>query len=169
MKNKAILISILAASLLLSTTALAYPKGLGELKIFGLTNSFRMPLVQKNPSDWSVVEDGAWGLLQGKFGEYLMFDGHGLKPMTSYQLIYYGYDTHNDEWPYATCLREVTTSKAGTTGNVVAYYSYDTANAEKPTPIGHKIWLVLSSDVDCTGHMMTAWNPTEYLFEWNTI
>ena len=33
---------------------------------------------------------------------------------------------------------------------------------------GIKIWLVLSDDVDC-GIGMTAWNPSECLFEYNKI
>ena len=32
-------------------------------------------------------------------------------------------------------------------------------------PDGGKIWLVLSSDYDAATNKMTAWNPTEYLFE----
>jgi len=42
--------------------------------------------------------------------------------------------------------------------------------------VGAKIWLVLSSDVDCVGDKdkqikskMVGWNPTEYLFEYNLI
>ena len=36
-------------------------------------------------------------------------------------------------------------------------------------PDGAKIWLVLSDDYDGTNTKMTAWNPTEYLFENNLI
>ena len=34
---------------------------------------------------------------------------------------------------------------------------------------GAKIWLILSSDVDCENSKMIGWNPTEYLFEHNLI
>ena len=34
---------------------------------------------------------------------------------------------------------------------------------------GTKIWLVLSSDVNCTTNTMSGWNPTEYLFEHDLI
>jgi hypothetical protein len=32
-----------------------------------------------------------------------------------------------------------------------------------------KIWLVLSSDVDCENAKMIGWNPTAYLFEYDLI
>ena len=35
--------------------------------------------------------------------------------------------------------------------------------------IAQKFWVVKSSDVDCDAGVMTAWNPTEYLFETATI
>ena len=166
---KKILVIMLLVTALIATTVMAYPKGLGTLKIFEHymkpeINSFRMILVEK-ASDWSVIEDGAYGLLQGKLGKYLMFDGHGLKSTASYQLIYYGDETHNNVWPYATCLTEIKTSMAGTTGNIVIEWYYGRAVAGG----GHKIWLVLSSDVDCTAKQMIAWQPAEYLFEWDTI
>ncbi len=34
---------------------------------------------------------------------------------------------------------------------------------------GAKIWLVLSDDYDESSKMMKAWNPTEYLFEYDLI
>jgi len=34
---------------------------------------------------------------------------------------------------------------------------------------GAKIWVVLSSDVNCTTDTMSGWNPIEYLFEHNLI
>jgi hypothetical protein len=43
----------------------------------------------------------------------------------------------------------------------------DPADANHPT--GAKIWLVLSSDYDSGSNSMTAWNPNEYLFEYNLI
>ena len=44
------------------------------------------------------------------------------------------------------------------TGNMPAVYDDNYGS-------GAKIWLVLSGDVDCFHEYMTAWNPTEYLFE----
>ena len=38
-----------------------------------------------------------------------------------------------------------------------------------PAYEGAKIWLVLSSDVDCDMAYMIGWNPTEYLFEYDLI
>jgi hypothetical protein len=35
--------------------------------------------------------------------------------------------------------------------------------------VGAKVWLVLADDLSGDGTAMTAWNPTEYLFEANLI
>ena len=35
--------------------------------------------------------------------------------------------------------------------------------------VGAKLWLVLSSDVDCNARQMIQWNPEKYLFEFNLI
>lgn len=164
--KKSLLLSMLVASLLISTTVLAFPADLGILKVFS-NKDFRMPLVEKNPTDWSVVEDGAWGLLNGHYGRYLNFWGRGLEGNTDYTLIYYGYDGHNDEWPYATCIGDpITTSSNGWTGSVVRMFDYSSFIGDG---INQKFWLVLSSDLDCDNNRMIAWNPTEYLFEWDII
>ena len=163
--KKSLLLSMLVASLLISTTVLAFPADLGILKVFS-NKDFRMPLVEKNPSDWSVVDGGAWGLLNGHYGKYLKFWGTGLEPNTDYTLIYYGDDCHNDVWPYATCIKSMTTSLNGRTGSVVAKFSYGSFLDDG---VNQKFWLVSSSDVDCDAGMMIAWNPTEYLFEWDII
>lgn len=34
---------------------------------------------------------------------------------------------------------------------------------------GAKIWLVLSSDYDAVNSKMIAWNPTEYLYEYDLM
>jgi hypothetical protein len=164
--EKVFLVSVLVTGILVSGSVLAMPKGLGELKYYA-RDSFRMPLVEKDTADWSVVDGGAWGLLQGKFGDHLFFTGHGLESMTSYTLVYYGDEMYNDVWPYATCVRDMMTTPAGTTGNVVADWDYSDFLSDDGD--SQKFWLVLSSDVDCDAGMMTAWNPSEYLFEWDTL
>jgi hypothetical protein len=100
--------------------------------------------------------DGTWGVLKwagdgNTFDFSATLEAHGLTPSTSYSLIYYA-----DGWP----------------GNISANPNLgidmpDPADANHPT--GAKIWLVLSSDYDSGSKSMTAWNPNEYLFEYNLI
>ena len=168
MKN--LFITLVVLSILFSSAVMAMPSGLDVLKIFK-DKSFRMPLVEKDPTDnWSVVEDGSWGLLQGHRGRYLSFSGYGLEPNSEYTLIYTGWTdgSHNDVWPYATCIKHMKTSSNGRTGNVVAkfpYYGWFFIDND----VGEKFWLVKRSDVTCYMGRMTDWNPSEYLFEWETI
>jgi hypothetical protein len=132
---------------------------------------------------WEIVEDGAWGKmtypLEGPTFKFV-FNGHALEPETDYTLIYYP-----DPWPGngLICLGFATSNRGG---NIHIMGSPDTGdlpiaedfnNPDNPnhqdcidnsTCIeGAKIWLVLSSDVDCelTPKAMIGWNPTEYLFE----
>lgn len=134
-----------------------------------------LKLVEKNPSDWSIVEDGANGLitfstisLYGKIvQERIRVSVWGLEPRTKYQLVYYGDETHNDVWDYATCIgRARTTSTQG-------YFKGDSAVFNwmgfVDDGIDQKFWVVLASDVDCSTSRMIGWNPTEYLFEYNII
>ena len=142
------------------------------------------PLEQPYPPGipWEIVEDGAWGKmtypLEGPTFKFV-FNGHGLEPKTDYTLIYYP-----DPWPGTglICLGSATSNGGG---NVHIMGSPDIdgdlpieGDLNNPDDPGHaacitdstciegaKIWLVLSSDVDCEGHVMIGWNPTEYLFE----
>lgn len=149
-------------------------------KYFGSTFT-NVKLYEKNPTDWSIVEDGAKGNIQMNlltspwniepvkiYRQSVRVSATGLAPTTNYQLIYYGDSEHNDVWPYATCIGK--TSKTSTSGRLMA------SSAEIPflrmlfcDDIDQKLWLVLASDVDCTEGKMIAWNPTEYLFEGSTI
>ena len=103
-------------------------------------------------SSWNVVDHGAWGKLS--FKDNFVFNGHGLDSGDSYTLIRY-----TDPWngyPISCLGSDV----ADNGGNV--HISGDFVDG------GSKVWLVLSEDVNCdTG--MTAWNPSEYLFEYSTI
>lgn len=132
---------------------------------------------------WEIVEDGAWGKmtypLEGPTFKFV-FNGHALEPKTDYTLIYYP-----DPWP-GTGLICLGSAVSNGGGNVHIMGSPDTGSlpiaedlnhpdnpnhedcVENSTCIeGAKIWLVLSSDVDCesTPTAMVGWNPTEYLFE----
>ena len=58
-------------------------------------------------------------------------------------------------------------------GNVHIMGSVETgdlpAEDDQNFPDGAKIWLVLSTDVDCAARLMILWNPIEYLFEYDLI
>lgn len=132
-------------------------------------------LQEKNPSDWSVVENGAHGIIKlttvstpwkivQQRASVMVYD---LIPKTEYQLIYYGNNEFNDVWPYATCIgvpRRTSTQGFFSSGSSVVNH-LDMANDD----IAQKFWVVLASDVDCDQGKMIAWNPTEYLFEEHTI
>jgi len=134
-----------------------------------------VPLVEKNPSDWSEVTDGAYGVVtltevtaHGKtVQQRARVSVWNLEPKTEYQLIYYGDEENNDVWPYATCIGKA--RKTSTQGYFKSgSYKFDFMDfLVDATP--QKLWVVLASDVDCEAGMMTAWNPAEYLFEHNTI
>jgi hypothetical protein len=126
--------------------------------------------------------DGAWGKmryrLSGALFEYV-FNGRKLIPEEEYTLIYYP-----DPWPGSglICLGTGTANRGG---NVHIATAADigtdlpiATDLNNPKNLGHetcvlgstcidgaKIWLVLSSDVDCVGRSMVGWDPEEYLFE----
>lgn len=104
-------------------------------------------------ADWEPVEDGAWGKMTYK-GDNFVFNGHGLTANTEYTLVRYDGTT----WPTIECLTDGTSNNGGNInleGDIGSY--------------GDKVWLVLSSDVDCDEKEMIDWNPTEYLFENNLL
>lgn len=136
-----------------------------------------LKLVEKDPSDWSVVEGGGEGLL--KFKMYRTFPWmtymyqtvrvsvYNLEPKTYYQLIYYGNEEYNDVWPYATCLGDsFRTGSVGQGKSKTAKFNYVEMTLDD---VDQKLWVVLADDVDCENREMIAWNPSEYLFEYNTI
>ena len=105
-------------------------------------------LYEKDPSDWSIIEGGAWGRVnKGK-----VFVGHGLEPNTEYCLINY-----IDPWG-----SQNTILACGTTNNGGELH------LQGDFAVSGKIWLVLDSDIDGSGYM-TGWNPTEYLFEYDVL
>ena len=134
-----------------------------------------LSIVEKNPSDWSVVENGANGIVKftvlsrrGRIiRERIRVTVYGLEPKTKYQLIYYGDETHNDVFPYATCIgKPRKTSTKGYFKSGSAKFSYLNMLDDG---IAQKFWVVLASDVSCSEGKMIAWNPESYLFEENTI
>ena len=137
-------------------------------------------LYEKNPSTWDIVPDGAYGeMLYGTERPTFCFSlcAWGLQPNQDYTLIYYPDPKPQDpQWPPSgvICLGEATSDQHGRL-QLQVQYTDDLNIGDLPKeyddnyPTGAKIWLVLSSDVDCGNQTMTAWNPTEYLFENNLI
>ena len=127
-------------------------------------------LYEKNPATWEIVRGGAWGKMNyntaGPTFDF-EFNGRKLNAGGNYALIYYP-----DPWPGTglVCLAEGT-ANAG--GNIhlagMVELNSDLPIAGDTNSPGAKIWLVLSSDVDCAGKQMLAWNLTEYLFEKDLI
>jgi len=136
----------------------------------------RIYLYEKDPSNWDIIGSGAWGFLDyrpaGTEFKFL-FVGKKLEPFQEYTLIYYP-----DSWPGENliCLGSGTADELG---KIKLVGKGDPANPDYVGPAdtgdlsGAKIWLVLTSDVDCYGSgpippQMTGWTPEEYLFE-NTL
>jgi len=132
----------------------------------GNSNIAHLYLYEKDPNDWSIVDGGAWGKmkynLSGEMFEFV-FNGHSLEAGSDYTLIYYP-----DPWP-GTGLICLGSGIANKGGNVHIAESCDIdflpVVLDDNFPVGAKIWLVLSDDVDCVAQNMIGWNPTEYLFE----
>lgn len=125
-------------------------------------------LFEKDPGTWAIIDGGAWGKLtylpdKGTF----CFNGHNLTPDSNYSLIYYP-----DPWPGYTLYLTTTglgTGIANEYGDVhiTGTFNFTTIPTLDDTNSGAKIWLVLAADHD--GTKMIAWNPTEYLFEYDLI
>ncbi|NYT00506.1 MAG: hypothetical protein GKB99_02105 [Methanocellales archaeon] len=160
-----LVLATLFVSVALVSTTMAAP---GQ---HGKSNQANLYLYEKNPIDWSIVADGAWGKLRHELiGPTFEFDfnGKGLEPNTEYSLIYYG-----DPWPGNNPGALIGSGTSNNGGNIHLAGSVD-LGMNLPGPgdsntDGAKIWLVLSSDYDASTNSMTAWNPTEYLYENNLI
>lgn len=138
-------------------------------------------LVQKDSSDWSVVEDGAWGSYNyelSRGGKATMvsgtFKGYRLEEDTDYTLIYYPEIAPN---PWENGEYEVVVIGQGMTDgegyveitgkSVIGFPDEQPSVGDYVGQTGDKIWLVLSDDLD--EGVMNAWNPNAYLFEANLI
>ncbi len=148
----------------------------------GKSNVAHLYLYEKSPEDWTIVEKGAWGKMKYRIsGPYFDFVLNGKKLVRgeNYTLIYYP-----DPWPGSGLICLGTDTARGK-GNVhikgKVFIGTDlplSSDLNSPENSNHsecianstcidgaKIWLVLSSDVDCVSKQMTGWNPSEYLFE----
>ena len=138
------------------------------VELLGCPTFTSLSLYEKEPDTWERVEGGARGKLVYKASGPTFdfaFNGRRLESNTGYSLIYYA-----DPWPGdhpGAFIASGTTNHRGRitlTGRVEL--GTDIPNSgDANYPDGGKIWLVLSSDYDAATNKMTAWNPTEYLFE----
>lgn len=170
---------MLTVSLVLALCGTGPLLGQGPSGHPGNSNIAHLYLAEKNPANFQVVPGGAWGkLIYTTSGPTFtfVFNGHKLDAGIAYTLIYYP-----DPWPGlgAKCLGS---GVANPTGDIHIMGSRDTgslpisgdlnanpATTTEPPNTGAKIWLVLTSDINCTGAGMTSWHPTEYLFEMQLI
>lgn len=140
----------------------------GPTKQAGKSHIGHLYLYEKDAESWEIVDEGSWGkmryVIKGDAFNFV-FNGHGLESGSDYCLIYYP-----DPWPGEglICLGSGTVNEEG---NIHIAGTVDTGDlpAESDENEGAKIWLVLSSDVDCENQLMIGWNPTEYLFEYDLI
>jgi len=174
MLKRTIVILALALTLvsLLAVPALAAPAG--------KSNVGHVVLCEKDPGDWSIVADGASGQFNYKLigeGEDTrvsgVFNGHGLEAGVDYSLIYYPEPVDNP-WTEFPAVEVIGNATANEEGDVHIKGAATLGESDKQPlggdydyQMGDKIWLVLSADL--TDGAMTAWNPTEYLFETELI
>lgn len=140
-----------------------------------VTKSLRLEnenIVEGGP--WTIINDNTFANLtwvgDGPTFNYTL-NAQGLTPSTSYSLIYYA-----DGWPGNNPGAFIGAHTTDASGNIVSGAGNPNLGVDLPTlpdgnfAVGAKIWLVRSSDYNSgtpsTGPM-TAWNPSQYLFEGN--
>ena len=163
------LIAISLAVVLVLTLGAGVALAAGKNGQAGKSNVGHLYLYEKDPTDWSIVEDGAWGKmkynLSGSTFDFV-FNGHGLEANTDYSLIYY--PELQTTWPWPVTVIDSGMTNNG--GNINLAGSVE-LNMDLPDPNnpqdGAKIWLVLTADI--INGELAGWNPTEYLFENNLI
>lgn len=160
-------------TLLVATGAVLISLVAGSAVMASGKSNAELYLYEKDPTDWTIVEDGARGKLRynlaGDEFEY-GFNGHRLEAETNYSLIYY--PEPQTDWPWWVKVIDSGTTNNG--GNINLAGSVDlgmdlTGPIDKYNPDGGaKIWLVLTADINDDSELQ-GWNPTEYLFENNLI
>ncbi|MGC9307788.1 MAG: hypothetical protein ACP5FL_03320 [Thermoplasmatota archaeon] len=147
-----------------------------DFEIWG-TPQHTTVLVKKDYTDpaWPLDYNGlmdTYGELRYRIaGEEFAFEftGHQLEGETDYSLIYYA-----DPWPGNNPGALIAT---GTTDEDGYLYLEDEVELNMDLPheddanygTGAKLWLVPSADYNATTNAMEAWNPGDYLFEYNLI
>lgn len=149
MKKKLAILAATASFLAMAVPVLAKKGPTGPAGKSGMSHLY---LHEKDQTDWSIMEDGAWGKIT--YGDEFVFNGHGLDPEVEYTLVRY-----TDPWPGTpVCL-----------GSDVANNGGNVHVAGEMLDGGPKVWLILADDLDCETGVWSAWTPAEYLFEYNVI
>ncbi len=166
MVKKAWIVIIL--TLVISSTFATSVAAKGPHGRAGKSNIAHLYLYEKDPASWEIIEDGSWGKMKYELSKEtfdFVFNGHNLTPFENYTLIYYP-----DPWPGdgLICLGS---DSACENGSVHIAEKVDTGSLpiDADNNEGAKIWLVLSSDVDCDLQKMISWTPESYLFEYDLI
>lgn len=161
--------------------------------VYNLTPTTTLILENKDPSDWSIIEDGTQATLT--FDTVATnfnyeFNATGLESEIDYSLIYYAdFDERFNKWgghnPGAF-IAEFTTNADGdiaeTTGSINLAMNLPTPPDWNIGPEadytqsdgyehanGAKIWLVPSDCYDEGACKVTTWSPTRFLFETDLI
>lgn len=122
-------------------------------------------LFEKDPFNWNIVEDGAWGKMMYKEDTFV-FNGHGLVPEKEYCLINYAPSTDWDEipypnpWPGSDSIL-MASGIVNDEGNIHLTGSM--------MDVEGKVWLVLCDEFNEGTGMQWPWTPSLYLFENNLI
>ena len=191
MKKIAILIIALMATSLIASLALAGgPQGQA-----GKSNTAHLYLYEKD-SNWEIVEDGAWGKmkynLSGPTFDFV-FNGHELDPDADYCLIYYADKPDRFvDWGGDNPGALIASGTSNEGGNIHLagsieldmdlpcspdwninpdpnYCDYNNGFDDYDHCCGAKIWLVPSDDYNAATKKVSAWNPSEFLFESDLI
>lgn len=141
-----------------TTTYDPYAKNNGPAGNSGVGHLY---MVEKDPMTWDIVEDGAWAKMtyNTRNNKYVA-NAHMLEPETEYALVHYHVP---DSWPFGHVLARSTTDADG---NVQFKGEWTVWN--------DKFWVVKSDDImgtagDLVFDTFMAWNPSEYLFEYDVV
>ena len=167
-----LLLCVIVLALIVAIPVVASKKAdKGKSDQAGKSNTAHLYLYEKDQATWEIIDGGSWGKmkynLSGSTFDFV-FNGHDLEPGTSYCLIYYP-----DPWP-GNGLICLGSAAANDEGDIHIKASVDTgdlptADDDNLGGYGAKIWLVLSSDVDCDNQKMVGWHGADYLFEYQGI
>lgn len=144
-----------------------------------------LKLVEKNPTDWTIVEGGAQGNFNGAlFKKKIIFNAQGVAPTTTYALISYNEPDPADPWNYGAGSKVIATGTSNADQKLqiknvnlkdnLLYYDYtDYPTGDYREGTGAKVWLVPISDLTSSTvggeTAFNTWNPTTYLFETRLI
>ena len=127
-------------------------------------------LYQKDPTNWSIVQNGSWGMmtydLRNSPNSPFTFDGYNLLPNKDYTLIYNNKsNSTNDSWTY------IAKNISDNNGYIdLKGYSDMCTNSSDSIPKRITVRLVLSNDYDENNQSMAKWDFLKnYLFEDDAI